>query len=75
MLEDVEVLGTYNVLQLAEYDPMVCLLALHCSRENEWSRYGVNDPPFPVMSSRLSRCLKFSCYAPRKVPRQVHRSY
>lgn len=44
VLEDVELLGFYDVLRLAEYDQVLCSLAVWRSQETDWSRYGCNDP-------------------------------
>lgn len=45
-LEDVKVPGFHDAIQLAGYDPTLCLLALRRSQEDDWSRYVDDDPPF-----------------------------
>lgn len=45
VFKDVAVLGLYEVIQLAAYDQVLCLLALLRSQEMVWSPYGGEDPP------------------------------
>lgn len=46
VLEDVEVLGLYDVIRLAGYAPVLCLLPLHHWWQIDWSRYGEENPRF-----------------------------
>lgn len=45
VLEDVEVLGLYEAIRMAEYDPVLCLLGLRRSQKIDWSRYGGDNSP------------------------------
>lgn len=44
--EAVEVFGLYEVIFLLGYNSLLCLLALRCSQETDWSHYGGSDPAF-----------------------------
>lgn len=47
ILDDVEVLGLYDVIRLAGYDPVLRLLALGCSYGTNWFCYDGDVSPFP----------------------------
>lgn len=46
VLEDVEVLGLYDVIRLAGYNPVLCLLVLRRLQEIDWSHYHGADLQF-----------------------------
>lgn len=46
ILGNVKFFGFYDVIRLAGYDSVLCLLPLRRSQEIDRSRYGGNDPPF-----------------------------
>lgn len=46
VLGDNEVLGLYDIIRIAGFDPVKCLLAARRSQEIDWSGYGVDSTPF-----------------------------
>lgn len=55
VLEDVKVIGSYDVTQFVGHGPVLCVLALKRSQQDDWLGYGSTDPVFLRYNSKTEQ--------------------